>query len=197
MAKLKVAVIVSHPIQHFAPWHRAVAKAGEIDLRVFFCCRWGVDSYKDPQFGTEFKWDVPLLDGYEHEFLPIAKTPEKLSFMTINNPVEAALDRFQPDVVKVFGYFYRTNWRAAWWARKNGVPVLLYSDSQANRKRGFARSLVKNVVVRGFYRLVDGAIYVGEQNREYHSRFGMPEARLFRRHSSGGPSGYARIRARS
>src|SRR5215813_4301465 len=106
---IRLAVVVSHPIQHFAPWHREIARLEGVDLRVLFCCDWGVNEYRDPEFQIDVKWDIPLLEGYEHEFLPVKRRPERLSFWEVDNPtVGAVLDRFTPDVVQVFGYARRT-----------------------------------------------------------------------------------------
>jgi glycosyltransferase involved in cell wall biosynthesis len=177
---LRLAVVVSHPIQYFAPWHREAARIAGLDLRVFFCCDWGLEAYTDPGFGAELKWDVPLLEGYEHEFLPIARRPRELGFWEVDNPtVGAALDRFDPDVVQVFGYARRTNWRVARWARLRRRPLLLYSDSNASAHRSVWRRAAKYSVVRWFYRGVDGALYVGANNRAYHLQYGLPAERLF------------------
>ncbi len=177
---LRLAVLVSHPIQHFAPWHRELARLGEIDLKVFFCCDWGVSSYLDPQFKTEVKWDIPLLEGYAHEFLPIARRPQHLTFWEVDNPsVSAALDRFDPDLVKVFGYAHLTNWRAARWAHRNRRPILLYSDSSVKSVPSWWKRYVKDAVVRRFYSYVDGAMFVGGNNWRYHRRYGIPTERLF------------------
>src|SRR6266851_635163 len=167
---IRLAIIVSHPIQHFAPWHREVARVPDIDLKVFFCCDLGLTSYIDTQFKTEIKWDIPLIDGYDHEFLPIGARPRRLGFRQVDNPsVSAAVDRFSADVVKVFGYAHRTNWRAARWARRNNRPLLLYSDSNAQVFPAWWKRSLKKVVVRHFYdTYVDGAICVGDNNRNYH-----------------------------
>jgi glycosyltransferase involved in cell wall biosynthesis len=178
---LRLAVVVSHPIQYFAPWHREVARLGEVDLRVFFCCDWGLEDYMDPGFGETVKWDIPLLEGYEHEFLPITRRPKTLGFWEVDNPaVGEALDKFWPDVVQVFGYARRTNWRVASWARRRARPLMIYSDSNASAARSIVRRGLKYPVVRRFYRHVDGALYVGANNRAYHLRYGVPAERLFR-----------------
>src|SRR5688572_3595472 len=101
---LRLAVLISHPIQSFAPWHREVARLGSVDLRVFFCCDWGLEGYTDPGFGTRVQWDIPLVEGYEHEFLSIRRSPRRLRFWEVDNPeVGRALERFDPHVVQVFG----------------------------------------------------------------------------------------------
>lgn len=176
----RLAVVLSHPIPNFAAWHREVARRGDIDLKVFFCCDWGAAEYVDPQFGRAVRWDVPLLDGYPHEMLPIARRPTRLGFREVDNPaVGAALARFAPDALQLFGYAHRTNWRAASWARRRRVPVLLYSDSNAREDRTGWRGLAKRAVVGRFYSRVDAALAVGGNNGAYHRRYGLPAERIF------------------
>jgi glycosyltransferase involved in cell wall biosynthesis len=179
--KLKLAIVVSHPIQHFDPWHRQVATDGNIDLKVFFCCDWGIKSYDDPGFGQSVKWDIPLREGYDSQLLPIRKRPRRLSFFSVDNPTIAEqLASYKPDVVQIFGYAYRTNLRAVRWCRANAIPVLLYSDSNIRAQVvGGIRTRLKHFMVRQFYRRIDGALYVGDNNREYHLFYGLPEERLF------------------
>jgi len=168
-----------HPIQHFAPLYREVAAAGELDLRVFFCCDWGIKAYFDPLYGREVQWDVPLLEGYEHEFLPIRRRPRRTSFLEVDNPAIAArLDAFAPDALLVHGYGCRTMWRAVRWARRRGA-ALLSSDSHSGAPVAAWKRLLKRIVVGRFYRGLAGALAVGESNRAYHRLYGLPEARIF------------------
>jgi len=178
--KVRLAVVVSHPIQHFAPWHREVAKQARADLRVFFCCDWGVADRVDPDFGRAVRWDVDLTEEYDHEFLSLRRPISERTFWSVDNPgMSEALDAFSPHVVFLFGYMFRSYWRAALWARRNGVPLMLYSDANHARRRPRHVQLAKEVVVRGFYRLVDGAFAVGDNNRAYHRYYGIPDDRLF------------------
>lgn len=182
----RVAVINSHPIQHFAPLWRAVTARGEIELKVFYCTDWGVNEYRDPGFGTTFRWDVDLMSGYASETLPIARRPESLGFWEVDNPaVGGALDAFDPDVLILFGYSFLTNWRALAWARARArtsardVRVLLFSDSELKHDRGAAARLAKEVVVRGFYAMTDGAMPIGNCNADYYRHYGLPSRALF------------------
>src|ERR1700678_4792981 len=67
---VRLAYLVTHPIQYQAPLLRRIAQEPGIDLTVFFGSDFSVRGYKDEGFGVGVKWDVPLLDGYRHEFLP-------------------------------------------------------------------------------------------------------------------------------
>src|SRR3984957_18655808 len=68
--KVRLAHLVSHPIQYQAPLLRRIAQEPDIDLTVFFGSDFSVRGYQDEGFGVDIKWDVPLLDGYRYEFLP-------------------------------------------------------------------------------------------------------------------------------
>jgi glycosyltransferase involved in cell wall biosynthesis len=178
--RLRLAIVVSHPIQHFAPWYRELANLPELDLKVFYCCDWGAESYRDPEFGVDIKWDIPLLEGYEFEFLPIRKRPENMTFWSVDNPtVGDALSRFNPDVVQVYGYASRTNWRVARWSKAHRRPLMIYSDSNVQGSTAAWKRGLKRAIVGYFYRQMDGAFYVGNNNYAYHADYGIPADRLF------------------
>jgi glycosyltransferase involved in cell wall biosynthesis len=180
-----LAIVVSHPIQHFTPMYRLLEEEGSVELRVFFACDWGAREYFDPGFDQPVEWDIPMLDGYAHEFLPIRRRPRRLDFLTVDNPeVGRRLSRFRPDVVKVHGWAYATNWRARAWCQRRRVPLLLYSDSQFVPDARIPRGLsllrrAKTQAIRHFYTQVDGAFCVGNNNRAFHRHFGLPDERLF------------------
>jgi glycosyltransferase involved in cell wall biosynthesis len=177
----RVAVINTHPIQYFAPLWAEIARRGEVSLKVLYCSDWGVKEYKDPGFDRTFRWDVDLLSGYDYEILPIRKRPSAMSFFQVDNPeVGAALDRFQPDALVLFGYTTLTNWRALAWARRRGrARVLVFSDSELKHARPLASRAAKEVVVRAFFSQVDGALPIGNCNAAYYRRYGLPAGVLY------------------
>ena len=70
LRKVRLAYVVSHPIQYQAPLLRRIAQEPDIDLTVLFGSGFSVRGYKDEGFGVEVAWDTPLLEGYRSEFLP-------------------------------------------------------------------------------------------------------------------------------
>ena len=71
----RIAIVTSHPIQYYAPLFKLLAQ--RIELKVFYT--WGKDSVEkyDPGFGKKVQWDVPLLEGYDYQYLEniIAQMP--------------------------------------------------------------------------------------------------------------------------
>jgi len=150
------------------------------DPALLFCCDWGVKAYFDALYGREVQWDVPLLEGYAHEFLPIARRPRRISYFEVDNPTVAErLEAFAPEALLVHGYGCRTMWRAVRWAARRGVPALLSSDSHAGAGEALWKRPLKELLVGRFYARLAGALAVGDNNRAYHRRFGLPEERIF------------------
>jgi glycosyltransferase involved in cell wall biosynthesis len=85
----------------------------------------------------------------------------------------AALDRDRPDVLAVAGYARPESVAGAVWARRNGRPAILMSESQRiDRNRSWWREMIK----RRRIRLFDAALVGGPRHRDYLTDLGMPES---------------------
>ena len=121
---IRIAAVISHPIQHYAPVYRILARTPGIELRVFFCGENGVSRYRDEGFDADIAWNVPLTDGYAHDFLEPGRVLEGFGFNQVDSPrLNEALSRFTPDVVWIHGYGQRLAWRAWFWARGRARTV--------------------------------------------------------------------------
>ena len=179
-AAKRLAVVISHPIQHFVPLFQQLARRPDVELKVFYCCDWGVREYADPGFGKSFAWDIPMLDGYESEFLSIRRRPRSLGFFDIDNPqVGSRLSEFGPDAVWVHGYSHRTSWRVLRWARSR-ARVLYFGDSELLSARGLASRLVKRVVLPRYFSRCDAFLTIGDNNEAYYRHYGVPEGVFYR-----------------
>ena len=174
----RLAVVLSHPTQYYSPWFRWMAATAPFDLRVFYLWNFGVAPQRDPLFGARFAWDVDLLTGYEHEFVPNrAREPGTETFGGLDNPdLPARLRAWHPDAALVFGYRFRTHLRLIRWARRQRLPLIFRGDSHL---LGHSRpSWTKRLVLRWIYRHFAAVTYVGAANRDYFRAFGVPDARL-------------------
>lgn len=164
---VRLAYVVSHPIQYQVPLLRRIAREPGIDLTVFFGSDFSVRGYQDEGFRVEVKWDVPLLEGYTHEFLPrVRDNGTEGTFSPVSYGLTARLRGF--DVVWVHGYATVNQMHAILAAKALGIPVLVRSDSQLkDRPRSRAKMVAKRSFFWGLRHLVDGVLVTGTMNREY------------------------------
>ena len=173
--KVRLAYLVSHPIQYQAPLLRRIAQEPDIDLTVFFGSDFSVRGYKDEGFGVGVKWDVPLLDGYRHEFLPALRDNATVGVATpLNYGILSRLrgGRGQSnaafDVLWVHGYATVNALHGMLAAKALGIPVLLRAESWLkDRERGGAKLAVKQLFFEGLKQLVAGVLPIGTLNAAY------------------------------
>jgi glycosyltransferase involved in cell wall biosynthesis len=178
VTSVRIAAVASHAVQYQAPWYRALAQVA--DLCVFFAHRATADEQGRAGFSVPFEWDVPLFDGYAHEWLTnVSSRPGVATFLGCDTPgISDRLDAGRFDAVVVNGWQLLTYWQAIRAARALGIPVFVRGDSQLNAERPGIRA-AKRVVYPHLLKAFDGFLTVGLRNREYYERYGVPKDRLW------------------
>ena len=123
---MKIAVIVSHPIQHFCPQYASWSNIDGVNLKVFFGSNLGAVKYFDTNFKKEISWDNLYLTEFEHEFLNGNKTIQPTSKLDSEN-LNQKLDEYKPDLIIVYGYYHKLSRRAKKWAIMTDI---LKNDNQ-------------------------------------------------------------------
>jgi glycosyltransferase involved in cell wall biosynthesis len=183
--KIRLAYLVSHPIQYQAPLLRRIAQEPDIDLTVFFGSDFSVRSYQDEGFGVDVKWDVPLLDGYRHIFLPVIRDDGTQTVTTpLNYGIYSALrgSAAEPgfDALWVHGYAMVNALHGMLAAKALGIPVLLRADMWLrDRPRSGPKLLLKKMFFQLLKNMVDGILPVGTLNTEYWRHYLGDEVPLF------------------
>ena len=177
---IRLAVVVSHPIQYYAPWFRALARDPTLELMVFYLWDFGVEARHDPGFGQAIAWDLPLLEGYPHRFVANrAADPGTHRPWGLNNPtVVPELLAWQPDALLLFGYTYLTHLRLLLAPRLWRLPILFRGDSHDLVQRSGWRSKLALLLRRLLFRRFAAALPVGQANAAWLLRSGTPRRRL-------------------
>ena len=187
MTKLKLAYLVTHPIQYQAPLLRLIAAEPDIDLTVFFGTDFTARTFTAEEFGQTITWDVPLLEGYRHVLLPRVIEPKrekgKLEPLDFVHPLSRGFARHLSaekfDALWIHGYAHWTHIAAMFSARRRGIPVLLRDEATSISA---ARSLPKRIAKRAFFSmvsaLVDRFLSIGTLNKRYYVENGIAEDRI-------------------
>ncbi len=170
---VRLAYLVSHPIQYQAPLLRRLAREPDLDLTVLFGSDFSARGYRDTGFGVDVSWDVPLMEGYRSRVLPALRDNGTVSATTpLSRSLLAALR--QPDGTAAFdalwvhGYASLNALRGILAARALGIPVLLRAESWSGDR---PRSLAKQAAKRAFFRVlrpfVTTTLPIGSRNAAY------------------------------
>ena len=149
----KLAIISSHPIQYYAPWFRYITCQTNLVIKVFYLWDFGVTEQIDAGFQQSLQWDIPLLNGYDYEFVPNVSTkPGTNHFWGLNNPSLATrVAAFEPDALLLMNYNYASLYRFLWQWKTHQAPLMFRGDSHvgSGRRRRGARMVYGGRRVQG------------------------------------------------
>ena len=176
----KLAIVSTHPIQYNAPWFSLLQQRGNVQVRVFYTWSQTEQGPKyDPTFKRVVEWDIPLLNGYDYEFVPnISKDPGSHHFKGVDNPtLIRQVEKWQPDAVLVIGWSYKSHLTCMRYF-KGKVPVLFRGDSTLLDETKGIKTLIRRIFLTWVYRYIDKALYVGTNNKAYFKAHGVSEKKL-------------------
>lgn len=174
----RVAVVVSHPIQHFCPQYASWALLEGVELCVFFASKHGVTAYEDREFSRIIQWQGLTLD-FPHEFLPDAES--RALGNTIDSPeLNTRLAEFAPDVLVTYGYSQRLQQRAVRWAKSALVPIIMISDAELRQHRHWLKTSIKALLLPRWLRSYRLFLTVGDANETYYRHYGVSDDRFVR-----------------
>lgn len=184
MTRHRLAIVTSHPVQYYAPWFRHLRATGRLGLKVFYLLDNEKHAVVDPGFGQRIAWDVPLLDGYDYEFVPnTSRRPGSERFFGLRNPsLLARLRVFAPDAVLLIGYNAWSYLRLVFarWPRRAPYPLLFRGDSHRLVPRPDTwRERLRRMLISAVYQRFAGVLYVGQANCKYFRWHGVSRKRLF------------------
>jgi len=176
---LKLAILCTHPIQYYAPLFRRLAEKKHLEPHVFYGWTGSMEATYDPGFDRDVEWDIPLLKGYPHTFVPNeASDPGAHHFRGLVNPsMISQVESWGAEAILVFGWAWQSHFRSLLHFHGR-IPVFFRGDSTLLDERPGPRKLARRAWLWWVYRHVDRALYVGENNRTYFEAHGLSDDQL-------------------
>jgi glycosyltransferase involved in cell wall biosynthesis len=180
MKKKRLAIVTTHPIQYNAPLFQLLTERDQIAVKVFYT--WGksvLENKYDPGFGKIIDWDIPLLEGYDYEFLEnVSDDKGSHRFRGIINPdIISRIDAFGPDAVLVFGWSFVSHMKVLRHYSKHKM-VIFRGDSTLLDKSNYLKDRIRLATLKWVYVFVDFALYVGTHNLNYFKKAGLLDEQL-------------------
>jgi glycosyltransferase involved in cell wall biosynthesis len=175
----KLAVITTHPIQYYAPVFKLLNQRKKIDIKVFYTLGEGAVKKLDHGFNKIVEWDIPLLEGYEFEWMKnTAVAPGSHYFKGIvNSDGIERIKKYQPDAILIFGWAYNAHLKIIRYF-SGKVPIYFRGDSTLLNELGGLKKALRYVFLKWVYKHINYAFYVGKNNRNYYKAYGLKESQL-------------------
>jgi len=181
--KIKIAYLLTHPIQYFSPLFREFSKRKDIEFIVYYCSDESIRGSYDPNFKTKVKWDIPILEGYRYKFLknhsPFPSIYKPLSGL-INFGIIKELKNKRFDFIVVNGWNFGTAILTAIVSKPLNYKVSVFSDTPLKLellKPPYIRYF-KKFVFKYFFKLFNFFVVPGEDSFRLIKYYGVNDKNI-------------------
>jgi glycosyltransferase involved in cell wall biosynthesis len=164
----QLGILDTHPIQYHTPLYQRLTSRGNVQLAVLYLYDHGLRPYVDPGFGVRISWNIELLSGYRHDFLPGPGTRRSRRIAELTRWIRSQ------DVVVIHGHSNPWMLFTAAACRSSGIPYLLRGDSGPRGRSAGIRRGIRNGVAHILVSASAGGLAVGKLNEEFYATFGAP-----------------------
>jgi glycosyltransferase involved in cell wall biosynthesis len=120
-------------------------------------------------FGVEFQWDIPLLDGYDWERVPMQG--RRIKWMATWRMMLS----MKPDAVLLTGWNSAGLLALLILAKVLRIPCIVRGESNALRRRGGLVRAAHRLLLRAY----DAFLVIGTANEAFYRGYGISRRRLF------------------
>ena len=175
----RLAYFVSHPIQYQVPLLKLLSEQPDIELNVFFLSDLSTKKYTDTGFNQTVNWDIPLLKGYDYEFLDSRLIGNDFSFNNPNVSLKSTKTAFSSrnwDAIWIHGYANKSLLHIAYLCKKYDIPLLLRGESNLTST---SKGILKTPFINLLLHHCSALLSIGSDNKEYYLSHGVEEKKIF------------------
>ncbi len=178
----RCAILVSHPIQYLVPLFQALSEHETISTEIWCNNDFGNKPFFDPDFKKIIKWDIEVVEGYTQRLLTNISLRPSTNFFGQINPgiISLLLSANRPDALIVWGWNSVSHLMAILIARIMGVKLYLRAETTLEYETSlpFAKRVIKKIILNLFFKMFNGFLYLGNQNRQFYDYIGISHEKL-------------------
>lgn len=177
---IRLAIVLSHPTQYFSPWFKHIAEHTGICIKLFYLWDFGIEKRYDQSFRHTVQWDIPLLEGYDYEFVDnVSQDPGTHHFTGLDNPELASrISSWSPDAILLFGYNFKSHLRIMLSWRLRHAPMFLRGDSHDLARQSGWKNYAKRMFRTLLFKRFSGFLAVGQANANYFQNNGVTRTKI-------------------
>ena len=179
MTQPSLAVYAPHVVQYHSPIYRELAAIKEMDTRVLFADRLGLDATYQPEFQRDIQWDQKLIEGFEHQFFKNFARKKMGGFLSRFNPSMALhVMSTHYDALLIQGYQTATPWLLLIAAKISRTRVIFRGEAIPRPERKNWKGQISGRIARLFLRFCDHVMYSCTGNKDFFLELGVPPEKL-------------------
>jgi glycosyltransferase involved in cell wall biosynthesis len=171
---VKVLTYVTHPVQYQTPLFAALEDSGVVDLEICYYTGYDGQGSRDPGFGREVVWDIPLRPSNSRQFHAWGERGAPETARTFSPGAVIHAVRSRPDVVLLHQGFHAGDLAVLAACRARRIPVVCRPETLSERPRGTRGFVARSWLVRS----LNAVCAIGSRAHGRLVEAGMSEARI-------------------
>lgn len=183
--KKNLVFINTHPIQYFVPLYREIEKINFFNQKIIYLTNHGTNSKFDKEFNTKFKWDIPLLEGYNYDFIKnnsLSPGVYNGFFGVVNFSIIKKLYNLKKNtIVVVHGWSPLSCFASIVFSKIFGSKTCLRAETPLSHeiKKSKVKLFFRKIIFKYFlFKMIDKFLFIGKENKKFYKFYGVNEKKL-------------------
>ncbi len=183
--KKNLVFINTHPIQYFVPLYREIEKINFFNQKIIYLTNHGTNSKFDKEFNTKFKWDIPLLEGYNYDFIKnnsLSPGVYNGFFGVVNFSIIKKLYNLKKNtIVVVHGWSPLSCFASIVLSKIFGSKTCLRAETPLSHeiKKSKVKLFFRKIIFKYFlFKMIDKFLFIGKENKKFYKFYGVNEKKL-------------------
>lgn len=171
---MKLAVLLTNPIQHEISFLRAISEYTEHAVEVIYYSDEGCQNFD--YFGLkDISYGVPMLAGYHSIILKNISPFKNYKFRFISPGILKTLKKGKYDLILMYGYQSPTSIAALTYAKIYKIPVLQRSEGESIQHISTTKKILRKLIYPWIYKCFNGFTALCEANKLHYIEYGVKE----------------------
>ena len=183
--KKNLVFINTHPIQYFVPLYREIEKLSFFNQKIIYLTNHGLNTEFDKEFNAKFKWDIPLLEAYDYEFLKNnSLNPGVYNgfFGVVNFSIIKKIFNLKKNtIVVVHGWSPLSCFVSILFSKLFGNTTCLRAETPLSHeiKKSKVKLFFRKIIFKYFlFKMIDKFLFIGKENKKFYKYYGVKEKQL-------------------
>jgi glycosyltransferase involved in cell wall biosynthesis len=177
--KKKLAIVTTHPIQYQVPLFKEISKFNKFKLDVYFASKQGLRSkYFDKDFKKKINWNINFTSGYKYFFSKKNNYSINSFFLSFEN-LKKNLFKKNYNAVLILGWNNILYIKSFILALIYNTKIILRVETNNKNQINFFKKILKNFVLRNFFKYINYFLYIGTFNKEFYLGLGVDKLKLY------------------
>ena len=172
---MRIAVLLTNPIQHEIPFLKSISHHTEYEVDVIYYSKEGSENFN--YFGLKkINYGIPMLLGYNSIMLKNISPFKGYKLRFISPGIIKALNKGNYNYILMYGYQSPTSLLAIIYAKIKKIPIIQRSEGESIQNISKFKKTIRQLIYPHIYKVFDGFTALCHANKNHYLEYGVKKS---------------------